>query len=275
MFKIERWHWWVNFITIWSECIVSMQLRLLLYWVAFAAQESAIFAPVRSYSIVKVEIFKDLNSIKGIYLGLGVFILLLDGLHPILYICWFLLEEWHRFDPAAPWMGPDGRPGPSPFKPEGNVFERVPGCTPERIKPDLVHTFHIGFGADLAASMIVWMAKMNKFGRLSFDDKLRVAYSMFQEYCHHTKRYTACDEWCMKKFSMSSFLGISFLGMYVCFLFFCPFPVAPSKIPGKINLKNRTAQDQWLPDEFGRQGSRYWGGLQVAGKTTSWRLRNP
>lgn len=64
---------------------MSMQLRLLLYRVALPAQEFAIFAPVRSYSIVKVEIFKDLNSIKGIYLGLGVFILLLDGLHPILY----------------------------------------------------------------------------------------------------------------------------------------------------------------------------------------------
>ena len=134
-------------------------------------------------------------------------------------------------------MGPDGRPGPSPFKPEGNVFERVPGCTPERIKPDLVHTFHIGFGADLAASMIVWMAKMNKFGRLSFDDKLRVAYSMFQEYCHHTKRYTACDEWCMKKFSMSSFLGISFLG-YVCvFPFFLPLSSGSLKNPRENQFK--------------------------------------
>ena len=65
-------------------------------------------------------------------------------------------------DPAAPWMGPDGKPGASPFKPEGNVFERVPGCTPERIKPDLVHTFHIGFGADLAASRLFgWPRETN------------------------------------------------------------------------------------------------------------------
>lgn len=80
----------------------------------------------------------------------------------------------------------------------------VPGCTPERIKPDLVHSFHIGFGTDLAASIIVWLSRLDKFGRLAFDERLRVAYSTFQEYCHEQKRYNSCDEWCLKKMGMTS-----------------------------------------------------------------------
>ncbi len=129
-------------------------------------------------------------------------------------------KEWWRFDPGSPWMGPGGKPGPSPFKEIGNVFQNVAGCVPKRIKPDLVHTFHIGFGADLAASCIVWLAKLDVFGRSAFDDKLRIAFSMFQEYCHETKRYTSCDLWCMKKFGMSSNLG----GQLCAFDF---FPLKP------------------------------------------------
>ena len=120
-------------------------------------------------------------------------------------------QEWYRFDEGAPWKGPGGRPGPSPFKPEGNVFASVPGCTAVRIKPDLVHTFHIGFGTDFAASCIVWLAKLNKFGRLAFDEKLRTAYGMFQEFCHLEKRYTSCDEWRVKKFGMASTLAIVYV----------------------------------------------------------------
>lgn len=119
------------------------------------------------------------------------------------------MEEWYRFDVGAAWRGPDARPGPCPFKPEGNVFDVVPGCVATRVKPNVVHTFHIGFGADLASSIIVWLAKLNKFGveRQSFDEKLRTAYGMFQAFCHKEKRYTACDEWCVLKIKMASTLG--------------------------------------------------------------------
>ena len=130
-------------------------------------------------------------------------------------------EEWYRFDSDAASRGPGGRPGPSPFKSDGNVFSIVPGCTPERIKPDLVHSFHIGFGADLAASIIVWLARLDKFGRLAFDERLRVAYSMFQEYCHEQKRYNSCDEWCLKKWEWHRIFGDKyvFFCFSPCFLF--------------------------------------------------------
>ena len=55
-------------LTIWNGCIVSMQLRLSLYQVASPAQEFAIFAVVRSYSILKVEMFKTWRTLRGIYI---------------------------------------------------------------------------------------------------------------------------------------------------------------------------------------------------------------
>lgn len=133
-------------------------------------------------------------------------------------MAWFqfhktFLQEWWRLDPGAPWKLPEHRPGPTPFKPGGHPFQIVPGgdsC--ERVKPDIVHTFHIGFGADMCASMVVWLCKLGKFGtgrpRESLEEKLSHAYSMFREYCHTHKRFTACAHWSLKKFSMSSILRL-------------------------------------------------------------------
>lgn len=101
------------------------------------------------------------------------------------------------------------RPGPSPFKREGSVFDVVPGANaPSRIYPDVVHSFHIGFGQDLAASCVTWLAHMDQFGpNPRFDAKLRAAYTNFRQYCHDTHRFTACDEWSMKKFGMKKYPG--------------------------------------------------------------------
>lgn len=117
------------------------------------------------------------------------------------------LQEWHRFDAGSPWMAAGARPGPSPFKSEGSVFDVVLGADlPSRIYPDVVHTFHIGFGCDLAASIICWLARLNIFGNGKFDEKLRKAYSDFQAFCHDTNRFTACDEWSTKKLGMKQIL---------------------------------------------------------------------
>lgn len=78
---------------------------------------------------------------------------------------------------------------------------------PQRIKVDIVHTFHIGVGCDACASMVVWLCKLGKFGNHdSFDDRLREAYSTFMQYCHDNHRYTACEEWSKKNLGMPSML---------------------------------------------------------------------
>ena len=120
-------------------------------------------------------------------------------------------QEWYRFDPDSPWLVDGGRPGPSPFKREGSVFDLVPGASsPQRIYPDVVHTFHIGFGCDLAASMVVWLARMNYFGNPgTFDGKLRSAFGNFQEWCSDTNHFSACEEWTYKRLSMNSILGLT------------------------------------------------------------------
>lgn len=121
------------------------------------------------------------------------------------------LAGWHRFDRDSPWLVDGGRPGPSPFKREGSVFDVVHGASsPQRIYQDVVHTFHIGFGCDLAASMVVWLAKMNHFGNPgTFDGKLRSAFGNFQEWCSDTNHFSACDEWTYKRLSMNSILGLT------------------------------------------------------------------
>lgn len=122
------------------------------------------------------------------------------------YTC---MQEWWRYDDDAPWKAPGNRPGPTPFKDCERPFDIIPGgSSVERIKPDVVHTFHIGFGTDLGASFVVWLVRLgffnNGMNHQSFDEKLKTAYSTFREYCHNTRRFTACDQWCLKKFSMAS-----------------------------------------------------------------------
>ena len=117
-------------------------------------------------------------------------------------------QEWHSMDDDAPWRS--NRPGPNPTKNCSHpFFGVVPGADdPFRIKPDVVHTFHIGFGADLCASTIVWLCMKGKFGNhAAFDDSLLSAYSAFQQFCHDTHRYTSCEEWSKRNLNMDASFG--------------------------------------------------------------------
>ena len=119
---------------------------------------------------------------------------------------------------TATWRS--ARPGPCPYKPAGNIFSIVPGGgDPARIKPDIVHTFHIGVGVDMAASIIVWLVKLRKFEGRSFEERLRDAYSKFMVFCHDSNRYTSCNEWTQKRFGMSQYLDFDMaISLYIVFL---------------------------------------------------------
>ena len=74
------------------------------------------------------------------------------------------------------------RPGPSPFRPGGNPFSRMPnGSNPEMIHPDVAHTFHIeGVGVSFVASGIVMCSKKGLFGDdRSLEKRLESAYSNY------------------------------------------------------------------------------------------------
>lgn len=164
-----------------------LQLRPVVCIAGLAAPESAIYAMDRSLgNIASCHIYMVRCTPKKY--------------HP--------LHEWWRFDDGAPWKAPENRPGPTPFKDCERPFDIIPGGSScERIRPDIVHTFHIGFGTDLVASMVVWLVRLGLFdgaGNRAFDDKLKTAYSTFREYCHVTHRFTACDQWCIKKLGMAS-----------------------------------------------------------------------
>ena len=131
-----------------------------------------------------------------LFRGVGLVYSMLDGL---------TCEDWYDMSPEAIWRFPASRPGESPYKASGCPFEILPGASePFRIKPDVVHTFHIGFGQDLASSAVVWIAKLGRFGRArKFDDRLCAAFSEYQMWCKEKGRYTSCEYWTSKKLGIS------------------------------------------------------------------------
>ena len=134
--------------------------------------------------------------------------------------------------------------GQARIKPASTLsfYHLVPGAdSAARIKPDIVHTFHIGCGQDMCASVIVLLAKKGCFGnQRALDDKLSAAYARYQAYCHATQRYTACDEWTIKTLGVKTNLGLA------CFAFLV------------------IVQGRKFPYELARQGTRYWCGLPLA-----------
>lgn len=127
----------------------------------------------------------------------------------------------------------------------------------------------------MAASLVVWLCKLKWFGGdgfVSFDERLSAAYSHFREFCHTTKRFTACDHWSAKKFSMASILGwfllITFCSKIVLFIhwfFTAKISIYRQHLPSSLASK-----EQWLPYQHCWERSRYCSCLQVAWISLCW-----
>lgn len=120
---------------------------------------------------------------------------------------WNARQAWYNFtDPHAPWRYQ--RPHTPPFKSRLSPLCKIPGAlSPHRLYPDVAHTFHMGFGKDMAASTIVWLARRGFFGReVRFDDRISNAYAQYMAWCHANKKHTATEAFSCKNFSMSSSL---------------------------------------------------------------------
>ena len=110
---------------------------------------------------------------------------------------WSMLEtcgqDWFNFSSTF-------KPGEDERSP---LRDLIGGEDPKYIKPDIFHTFHLGFGADMAASCICWMARLKCFGNIrKFDSKLLLAYNEFMQWVSQNKRYTSCSEFSVDSFKM-------------------------------------------------------------------------
>ena len=100
---------------------------------------------------------------------------------------------------------------PDPFK-RGRAISPlrlIPGAqSPTMARPDILHCFNLGAGADLAAGGLVAMARMQLFPGRSIQSRLDEAFDSFMGWCRDNKRtpHMKCFE--LKKFKMTSFLDL-------------------------------------------------------------------
>ena len=92
---------------------------------------------------------------------------------------------------------------PSPFKHNRVPYFILPrGKEPQSYLPDTCHTFHIGFGVDMAASMVVCLCRLALFEGVNhtqkLDTQLALAFRRYVEWCNRSHRYTSCREWSEK-----------------------------------------------------------------------------
>lgn len=101
------------------------------------------------------------------------------------------------------------QPSSAPFKDERSPLRDLAGGEdPRNIRPDIFHTFHLGFGADMAASCICWMARLQCFGYArKFDDMLELAFDFFIQWVHQHKKYTSCKVFSRDSFKMDTNLS--------------------------------------------------------------------
>ena len=90
---------------------------------------------------------------------------------------------------------------PNQCKQKRSPFRSIPGLDdPGCIQPDLMHTFNLGFGKDLASSAIFLLCRHNVFSGSSNAAKLKDAFAEFQAWCtvHGKTSY-------MKTFELKTF----------------------------------------------------------------------
>ena len=90
-------------------------------------------------------------------------------------------------------------PSPDPFKRDKyGPFRDIPGANhPGVIQPDIMHTYNLGFGKDLAASGIYLVADF--FAGRSRQAKLDQAYESFMHWCDRHCKTSSLKDFDLKK----------------------------------------------------------------------------
>ena len=77
----------------------------------------------------------------------------------------------------------------SPHKSDDIPLLRVPSMGTQNIQTDPMHSFHLGWGMDLAASGIVLLCSLEVFGRGSLNSRLARAFDGFKDILHDLRAH--------------------------------------------------------------------------------------
>lgn len=93
---------------------------------------------------------------------------------------------------------------PSPYKANvrSPVFDLPGGECPSRIRADPAHTYHIGYGKDENASIVILLCNAGHFGPGSLPTKLDNAFERFAIYCKSNGKHTSITEFSKKLFKI-------------------------------------------------------------------------
>ena len=108
----------------------------------------------------------------------------------------------------ALWRTTVGNRTTSPHKTGTIGLLHIPGIRTRTISTDPMHTFHIGWGQDLAASGVILLATVGAFGQGSLDSRLEVAYASFIAFCSAHGKTTSCDRFSKQTFDMKHGLNL-------------------------------------------------------------------
>ena len=113
-----------------------------------------------------------------------------------------LTKDWYVLSKDAVWRGTINNRKETPHKSLDIPLLNVPGLRTELIYTDPMHTFHLGWGQDLAASGVILLAHLEYFGKGALDTRLERAYGEFVTYCSGVGRTTSCDGFSKQLFDM-------------------------------------------------------------------------
>ncbi|CAE7353556.1 unnamed protein product [Symbiodinium sp. CCMP2456] len=96
----------------------------------------------------------------------------------------YLRQDWHVLSKDASWRDTIGCRTNSPHKTGDIPLFRIPGLETNTIMTDPMHTFHLGWGQDLAASGLILLCRLQEFGNdRVLNSRLHRAYTNFVAYC--------------------------------------------------------------------------------------------
>ena len=104
----------------------------------------------------------------------------------------------------ASWRSTIGQRMTSPHKTEDIPLFNIPGLATNTITTDPMHSFHLGWGQDLAASGVILLCHLECFGRGALDRRLELAYEKFVTYCQESGRTTSIDRFSKAAFDMAT-----------------------------------------------------------------------